>query len=186
MRYMLLRNIYIRSSYSLHSSPVLLKRSVFFSQPDCYHNLKSSSCYFFLTSSTVHPQPAYQNTDGSPSRNTDSTHQINWDHGHTSYLRFRTHPSTPPGMLIPHTGLNWDHGPTSYLRGRTHPSNPTGNIDSTHRIKLGPRSHLLLAWQNSPVKPHWEYRFHTPDLTGTMVPLCSVVSITIPILRLLQ
>ncbi|MCL5622016.1 hypothetical protein M5Y46_25335, partial [Escherichia coli] len=29
---------------------------------------------------------------------------------------------------------NWDHGPTFYLRGRTHPSTPTGNIDSTRRI----------------------------------------------------
>lgn len=105
MRYMLLRNIYIRSSCSLHYSP--------------------DAAFSYLVPRFT-PQPAYQNSDGNPSRNTNSTHQINWDHGPTSYLRVRTHPSAPSGISIPHTGFNWDHGPTSCLRGRNHPSTPPG------------------------------------------------------------
>lgn len=144
MRYMLLRNIYIRSSYSLHSSPVLLKRSVFFSQLDCYHNLKSSSCYFFLTSSTVHPSPLHIRTQTvthpgilipytrltgtmvpPPTCVSELTRQPRLEcRFHTPDLTGTTVPpptcvaeltrQTPPGISIPHAGFNWDHGPTLF------------------------------------------------------------------------
>ena len=156
MRYMLLRNIYIRSSYFLHYSPVLLKRSVYFSQPDCYHNLKIQFFLVFLNQFRSSP--------------------LN--------LHIRTQTVTHLGILISYTRLTGTTVPLptcvselthqARLEYRFHTPDLTGTTVPPPPCV----SELIL-------QPRLEYRFHTPDLTGTMVPLYSAVSITIQILRLL-